>query len=193
MYLTEEQLKKYSCKLERKFYQEFLDEYRNNMWFDQIIQKEMYDSNDMLKFLFDYPEINDKSKQYFFFMCMKTFGDVPKDLIKKYTLKFALNNCGKEIYNSYACTNSNLLIGCNLVKDSFGCNNCKFSDHLIYCSNCRHCSYMAFNKEVTKARFNALIKMSPEKLQKTPEFHAGLYAEINAKIEYIYKVKEDAA
>lgn len=186
MYLSEEQLKKYSCKLEKKFIEDFLEEYRSRVWFDQT---DLYDSNDMLEFLYGYPEVNDKSKQFYFYMCMKTFNDVPKNVQHKYYNKFAHSGCGKEIYNSYACSNSNLLIDCNDIKNSFGCNNCKFSHHLLYCDNIRHKQYMVFNKEVTRQRFNELISLSPEKLQSVPEFNPILYAKINSKIEYIYKLK----
>jgi len=190
MYLTEEQLKKYSCKLEKKFFNDYLKEYH---WYPTLNMYELYDSNEMLEFLFDYPEVNDKSKQYFYFMCMKTLRDVPLALQKKYKIKFGLVNCGNEIYNSYGCAHANLLINCNDVKQSFGCDKCKFSHHLLYCTELRHKSYMAFNKEVTKQRFNELIKMSPEELQTTPEFNGGIYARINSMIEYIYRLKDNGS
>ena len=196
MKLTEEQLKKYTCKLERKFFNDFINEYQRDTmdeWFysNNYAMPHLYDSNSMLDFLFNYHEVNDKSKQYFYFMCMKTFGDVPPSLQRKYKNKFGLDNCGTEIYNSYACAHSNLLINCNDIKQSFGCDKCKFSHHLLYCSGQRHKSYMAFNKEVTKQRFNELTKMSPEQLQAAPEFNGGLYAKINSMIEYIYRIKDN--
>lgn len=188
MYLTEEQLKKYSCKLEKKFFQEFLEEYKTD-WRSTFNKDNMYDSNAMLQFLFSYPEVNDKSKEYFYFMCKKTFNDIPSTLSKKYETKFGLINCGNEIYNSYGCAHANLLINCNDVKQSFGCYKCKFSHHLLYCSELRHKSYMAFNKEVSKKRFDELIKMTPEQLESTSEFNGGIYTRINSLIEYIYRLK----
>lgn len=188
MYLTEEQLQKYACKFEKKFFNDFLLEYKDN-WINHFNKDGLYDSNDMLEFLFSYSEVNDKSKEYFYFMCMKTFSDVPSTLSKKYKIKFGLVNCGTEIYNSFGCAHANLLINCNDVKQSFGCDKCKFSHHLLYCSDLRHKSYMAFNKEVSRQRFEELTKMTPEQLQSTPEFNGGIYARINSLIEYIYRLK----
>lgn len=197
MLLAEEQLKKYTCKLEKKFFIDFLSEYQKEYmdeWFESKDYDipQLYNSNDMLEFLYSYPEINDKSKEFFYFMCMKTFGDVPITLSKKFKVKFALINCGTEIYDSYACAHSNLLIHCNDIKQSFGCMKCKFSHHLLYCTDLRHKSYMAFNKPVTKQRFEQLIKLSPEELQKVPEFVPTIYNNINSQIEYIYKLKDNA-
>lgn len=191
MYLTEEQLQKYACKLERKFIAAFMEEYKDN-WYNHFNTQGLYDSNDMLKFLLDYSEVNDKSKEYYYFMCMKTFNDVPSTLSKKYKIKFGLVNCGNEIYNSYGCAHSNLLINCNGIKQSFGCDKCKFSDHLIFCTEQRHKSYMAFNKPITKQRYHEIIAMSPEQLATIPEFNAEIYAQLTTRIEYIYRLKDNA-
>ena len=188
MLITEEELKKYTCSLEGKFMQQFRNDYLDIQ--ESMFDPGSYNTNDILDFLLDYPEVNDKSKQYFYFMCMKTFKDVSVALQKKYNAKFGIISCGTEIYNSYACAHGNLLINCNGIKHSFGCNKCKFSDHLLYCTEQRHKSYMAFNKQITKQRFEQLIKLSPSELEQTPEFNGAIYAQINSLIEHIYKLKE---
>lgn len=49
---------------------------------------------------------------------------------------------------------------------------------------------MAFNKPISKFRFNELIKMSPEELQKTEEFNLSIYSTVNSMMEYVYRLKE---
>ena len=182
MLINEEQLYKQTCGLSRKFLSAYNEE-NGEPWNNE------YDSNDLLDFLFDYPEINDKAKQRFFYICMNEFNDVPKILKELYLLKFGIKNCGTCIDNSYACTNCNVVSDCNLLTDSFGCVKCKFSDHLIYCTQQRHKSYMAFNKEVSRKRFKELIKLSPEELTKVPEFDDKIYTLVNNYAKTANKLK----
>jgi len=186
MYLTKKQINNYTCKLEEKFFKDFNDEeisliktYDNS-----------YDTNAILHFLINYPEVNDKSKQYFYFLCVRKFKDVPWDLRQQYEKKYALKYCGDEIYNSYDCSLGNLFIDCNSLKQSFGCYKCKFSHHLLYCTNLRHKCYMAFNKPVTLKRFKELTRLNAEKLKTQPEFDKEIYNKINSSIEIIYKDKD---
>lgn len=189
MYLNENQINQYTCKLGKKFFEDFKKEYPTRWWHSKENNDILYSTNDMLEFALTYSEINDKSKQYYYYMCKKTFADIDPKLEKKYNIKFAVFDCGNEIYNSFACKHSNLLINCNGIEHSFGCYKCKFSDHLLYCTDIRHDSYMAFNKKVTKERFDQLIKLSPQELEKVEEFDLRIYTRINSLIEYIYKLK----
>ena len=185
MLIDEEQLKKQTCGLSRRFLSDYKEE-NGEPFYNE------YDSNDLLDFLFDYPEINDKAKQRFFYICVNEFKDVPKTLKELYLLRFGIKNCGTYIANSYACSNCNAIVDCNLLSDSLGCSKCKFSDHLIYCTDQRHKSYMAFNKDVTKKRFKELIKLTPEQLKNTPEFNSYIFENINSQIENYFKVKNNA-
>lgn len=184
MQITEEQLKKYTCNLEKKFMEDFFKENQ-----EEFILGDLIDTNKMLEHLNSYSEVNDKSKEFYYILCRKKFKDVPINLIKKYEKKFGLKNCGLDLYNSFGCYNSNLLIDCNEIHNSFGCIKCKFSKHLLYCDGIKHQDYMVFNKKVTPKRFSELIKLKPIELKKTPEFNSTIYNKINVKIDFIYRLK----
>ena len=173
-------LKQQGCNLTNKF----INDYKKEAIF--VFENDMYDTNELLSFLYNYPEINDKSKEFFYHLCRLKFNDIPYKLSMQYQKKFGLTNCGPNIYNSYGCSNSNLLLNCNGISKSFGCSNCKFSNHLLYCENMRHKTYMAFNKPVSRARFKELIALTPEELQNTPEFNAAVFTKINSLNEYIF-------
>lgn len=184
MQITEEQLKKYTCKLQKKFMEDFFKENQKEFMSNNLI-----DTNKMLEHLYSYQGINDKSKEFYYIFSRKHFKDVTTDLIKKYENKFGLKNCGLDLYNSFGCYNSNLLIDCNDIHESFGCVKCKFSKHLLYCDEIKHEDYMAFNKKITPQRFSELIKLNPTELKKTPEFNMGIYVKVNFKIDFIYRLK----
>lgn len=184
MQITEEQLKTYTCNLQKKFMEDFYKENQEEFMFNGLI-----DTNKMLEHLYSYSEINDKSKEFYYIFSRKYFKDVTINLIKKYETKFGLKNCGLDLYNSFGCYNSNLLIDCNDIHNSFGCIKCKFSKHLLYCDGIKHEDYMAFNKKVTPKRFSELIKLNPIELKRTPEFNMQIYIKINSKIEFIYRLK----
>ena len=186
MILTREQFDKYTCAFSKKFISDFLKEQKGVLKYIE----EVYDSNSLLEFLLDYPEVNDKSKEYYYLICVKTFNDIPQKLSKKYLGKFKLSNCGNDIYNSYDCSDSDELIDSSGIKKSRGCYNCKDSNHLLYCKDVRNRSYVVFNKYVSKERFNELKKMNLDQIKEEPEFNQNIYDKIKNKLKDLYKNKE---
>ena len=185
MFLTKEEINRYTCKLRQNLIPIYCQE--KGIDYEKV---EGADSNDILRFIKDRNDLNLKSKQFFFYLSYKMTDDLDVSLAIEFLKMFAIKYCGPDIYDSLGLTHCNMIISSNSLEDSYGCYHCKFSDHLIYCKDQRHKSYMAFNKEITKERYEELSKLSPYELEKQPEFDPVIYAFVNNLMERIYRIRD---
>lgn len=82
---------------------------------------------------------------------------------------------GETIYNCKNIVESDNVFKSNYISFSnyiYKCSDCK---NCLFCNNLYNKQFMAFNKQVTPARFKELYAMSLTELRKQPEFDARLY------------------
>lgn len=133
--------------------------------------------------------ISTTQKQYIYYLIRKKHSKEFKDnMINMPALGWDWHRCGINIYD---CCN---LVECDWITKSYNIkyshwvNRCSNCDHLLFCNDISCQSYMAFNKPVTKEKFNQLNKLSLTELKRQPEFDNKIYKTLR-KIHKLLKEK----
>lgn len=161
--------------------------------------EQMVEYSDMAYELLKCKSLDNERKSHIFWknhnkFIRGTLESLTKECMEAWLLFFNIVNSNninnsKNIYNSTNVNESANIFNSDWIVKSDKLNNCYTCYNCIQCNNCLYCyciagkDYMAFNKPVTKERFEELKKIYNEDytlLKKVPEYNSRLYRELES-------------